>query len=301
MPRRHQFEGVKAVFFDVYGTLFISAASRGDRGGGGRTDVSPIIGAMQSLGWTLQAPDTDTTAARWLSQAVRRSHAIRGKTAEYQPEVDMRVLWGCVLDRLRRTGRISGPRQSGDALRMMVEYEMRTKPVWPMPHALSALRQLKQKGLLLGIISNSQQITPLLFEALMGARCRELGFDPALCFWSYREGVAKPSPDFFRRAAETLARQFHIRPEAVIHVGNDLRNDVWAARQAKFGTVLFAGDRRSLRREEDPLLHGVRPDAVITTLGDLPRLIGKGGEDGRCAQRKRMDAFRPSRKRRVRA
>ena len=43
-------------------------------------------------------------------------------------------------------------------------------------------------------------------------------------------------------------------------------------------TVLFAGDKRSLRwREGDPLVEGCKPDAVITDLRQIAELIDLQG------------------------
>jgi putative hydrolase of the HAD superfamily len=50
--------------------------------------------------------------------------------------------------------------------------------------------------------------------------------------------------------------------------------DIFAASGVGFKTVLFAGDRRSLRlREGNALTQNTRPDSIIRDLRDLPALI----------------------------
>jgi putative hydrolase of the HAD superfamily len=56
----------------------------------------------------------------------------------------------------------------------------------------------------------------------------------------------------------------------VLHVGNDVLNDVLPAAAIGFRTALFAGDRRSLRRRDgDPRVASITPDIVLIHLRDL--------------------------------
>ena len=51
-------------------------------------------------------------------------------------------------------------------------------------------------------------------------------------------------------------------------------NDIWGAARHQFQTVLFAGDRRSLRkRDGDPRVGDCRPDLVLTDLSQLIECI----------------------------
>ncbi|MDR2739603.1 MAG: HAD hydrolase-like protein, partial [Treponema sp.] len=132
---------------------------------------------------------------------------------------------------------------------------------------------LRNRSIRLGLISNAQFFTPLLFEAFFGAPSEALGFDPGLRIYSFERGEAKPSPNLFTPAARRL-ESLGLKPENALYVGNDMLNDVFAAAQAGFKTALFAGDRRSLRlREGDCRVGGIMPDRVIRNLKDIPDLI----------------------------
>jgi putative hydrolase of the HAD superfamily len=127
--------------------------------------------------------------------------------------------------------------------------------------------------LAVGIVSNAQFYTPLVLEHLLKRDLKSLGISPEMQVYSYRLGHAKPSPMLFDAARRSLAT-LDISPRQTLYVGNDMLNDVWAARQAGLQTALFAGDARSLRRRsDDPRCRDLEPDLVITDLGQLAALL----------------------------
>ena len=74
-------------------------------------------------------------------------------------------------------------------------------------------------------------------------------------------------------AREQLAL-YGVTPGQTLYLGNDMLNDIWAAAQVGFKTVLFAGDARSLRlREDRDQTRNLSPDAVITELNQLAQLL----------------------------
>jgi putative hydrolase of the HAD superfamily len=157
---------------------------------------------------------------------------------------------------------------------LAIEYECRVNPTWPMPDLLPMLAALRQRGIKLGIISNAQFFTPLLFEALTDRTLAQLGFDEALCVYSFDRLEAKPSTALYERAAARLRERENIQPAQTLYLGNDMLNDITPARQVGFRTALFAGDKRSLRlRSDDLRIAGIRPDRTITALASLPPLL----------------------------
>ncbi len=255
--------GIRAVLFDVYGTLLISAS--GDIGVHAATHQAHCLAeALQAAGLRLQAPPDDVTAP--LAAAIQRSHARSRADGVEWPEVDIRQIWREVLEEWRLEGPVE---------QLAIEYECRVNPVWPMPGAQEALEALQASGRVLGVISNAQFMTPLLFPALMGRGLEALGFDDALNVWSYQEGQAKPSVALYEKAARALQANHSLTPEQVLYIGNDLRNDIRPAQQAGFRTALFAGDARSLRlRRDDPACRDVEPSAVLTHWRQLDAVLG---------------------------
>jgi putative hydrolase of the HAD superfamily len=263
--------GIRAVLFDVYGTLVVSAS--GDIAASDMTLRSrAMTDALEAVGLPVDRIQGERAAAA-LVEAIRRTHTqLKDRGLQY-PEVDIRTMFGEVLQRLHAQG-VSGQDPSRTFRETLaVEYECRSNPTWPMPGLVETLRRLKQREILIGIISNAQFFTPLLFPAYLDRSLETLGFDPDLCVFSYRLREAKPSPQLFRRALEALTRR-GIEPDQVLYVGNDRVNDIGPAAGAGMRTALFAGDSRSFRpREADPRIRGVEEDAMLTDLRQLAEIL----------------------------
>ncbi|MHB1035504.1 MAG: HAD family hydrolase [Pirellulales bacterium] len=263
---------IKAVLFDVYGTLFISAARNTDAlARSGIVAAAAFSEAIAAAG--LSGGVSGQDGAERLAATIHRSHeASRRRGVEY-PEVDILTIWRTVLESLMRDGLLEPASLEQKLLqRVAVEYEWRTNPVWPMPQAEWCLRFLGSCGVAVGLVSNAQFFTPALFPALFGALPEELGIDPDLQFYSYRYGHAKPGIHLHSAARRVLARR-KIRPAETLYVGNDMLSDVVPAARAGFHTALFGGDERSLRWPYCAGWADVAPELVLTDLGQLPPCV----------------------------
>jgi len=260
---------IKAVLFDVYGTLFISAS--GDLGGirdAGPVDENPdardTSSALLSLTKRHGVSASPERLVKAYVKAVEAHHARSRNRGIDFPEIRIDEIWAKIL----------GTADMTTARRFALEFELITNPVHPMPGMNETLKTIGNAGIRMGIISNAQFYTPLTFGYFCGETPENLGFDPDLCIYSYRRGYAKPSPVLFETAAERLLQR-GIDRKNVLFVGNDMRNDVAPAKAAGFQAALFAGDRRSLRlRRDDPRMSDISPELVITELTQLPARIG---------------------------
>jgi len=259
--------GIRAVLFDLYGTLFISAA--GEISAGTAEENTPLF------------CDEIKEMNEYFRQAVRFHHNKAKAEGIAWPEVRAEEIWAAykgkipeawiLPQRLRANSEKIGKRA---ALRcagreLALRFELACNPVYPMPNAEQMLRKLAQDGIILGIISNAQFYTPLLFNAFFNAAPQEMGFDPELCIYSYEENEAKPSSALFAKALKYLT-QCKIKPEEILYIGNDMKNDIVPAADAGFRTALFAGDRRSLRlRNDEPSCKGKKPAIVLENFAEL--------------------------------
>ncbi|RMG31767.1 MAG: HAD family hydrolase [Gammaproteobacteria bacterium] len=249
----------RTLVFDLYGTLLISAS--GDVGTTAEDDVRALADALASTG--LEAPARALVDALHAAILEHHRHA-RERLGIAYPEIDIRTCWAAAFQAV--TGTIPPQVQLE---RLAVEYECRINPVWPMPGADVLLAELSQAGIRLGILSNAQFYTPLVLEALFGKSVAQLGFDPALCLWSWETGHGKPSDWLFAELDRRLAPG-----ERPLYVGNDMLKDIAPAARIGWHTALFAGDARSLRlREDDPRVRGIEPDAVLTELLQIKKII----------------------------
>lgn len=124
------------------------------------------------------------------------------------------------------------------------------------PDVLPVLHELKEIGLLLGVISN--------FEEWLGRLLARLGVDGLLDLQvvSGVEGIEKPDPAIFELALARAA----LRPDECAYVGDSPTFDTGPAEALGMRGVLI--DRRG--RHPDHTGPGVR----ITDLADLPAVIG---------------------------
>ncbi|MCB1204692.1 MAG: HAD family hydrolase [Verrucomicrobiae bacterium] len=247
-PKLARMPGIRAVVFDLYGTLLISAA-----GGifGNAPDPEGLPG-FEEVYWNL----------------VREHHERRRAEGVAHPEVEVRDLW---VESLRRLGKVVPA--SSELEFSILAHECRVNPVWPMPRAAETLSRLAGAGVSLGIISNAQFYTLPVMEGLFGSSLEELGFHPGLQVFSFEVGEGKPSPRLFEILGERAAG-LGLDPSEVLYVGNDFRKDVLPARAIGFRTALFAGDARSLRLgglSEDEARETA--DAVITDLAQVAELF----------------------------
>jgi len=250
---------LRCVLFDIYGTLFISGS--GDISLTGQS--SPQMETIRLLLNKYGISKTPRTLLNELHNAVKDRHSeLRNKGIDF-PEVRIDRIWQQVL-------------QADDhntVRQFAVEFELISNPVYPMPNLTDLLSSCRQRGLLMGIISNAQFYTPYLFKWFLDSDPQGLGFDSDLIFYSYKFEKAKPSAALFEMAAEKLKAR-KLPPATVLYLGNDMLNDIYPAKIAGFKTALFAGDKRSLRlRTADPRCRDLRPDLVVTDLRQLIHLI----------------------------
>ncbi len=244
-----------AVLFDIYGTLFISGS--GDVGVA--EERFKPSSALNRLCERYRVPWSPKEMTRKLFEAIQRAHRQKKRAGVDHPEIEIDRIWQSIL----------GWQDMGRIRHMAEAYEWLVNPTYPMPGLDQVLRTLRGRGILMGIISNAQFFTPLLFKTFLGADAEKLGFTRDLTFYSYEHGYAKPSMTLFNQALSRL-EQRGVLPGAVLYVGNDMRNDIHPACQAGFQTALFAGDRRSLRlRADDPAIEGTTPDLVVTDLRQI--------------------------------
>lgn len=267
---------VKAVIFDVYGTLINSGA--GDISLAQPASQNDLIRRLLQNA-ELKLANAPTNYATQLNQEIQRRHQEARRQGMDFPEVDILEVWGALIRRWICQNSINPP-DLFQLRRLAVEYECAVNPVWPNESCQEIINHCRRAGLQLGIVSNAQFYTPLMLEALLGKTPTALGFHPALQLWSYLEKRAKPDPALCETIARRLQSQCRIPRNETIFIGNDMLKDIFPAQQAGFRGVLFAGDRRSLRlRIDDVRCRNLKPYAVITSLSQIRELLTPLGAD----------------------
>jgi len=272
-------DGIKAVLFDIYGTLLISGS--GDVGTAMASSRSAACAqALLYAGMTLAEPEaTGLLCSNLLAQTIKADHELMRAAGVEYPEVDIRAIWQRVLHQLAdqqlsdQSERIESLiRSEQEVAELATHFEMLTNPVWPMPGALACLETINMESYLLGIISNAQFFTKTLFPVLFEKSLDELGCE--VYSFSYEHKQAKPGLFLYEHSQEQL-KAHSIVADEVLYIGNDMLNDITPAQRLGFRTALFAGDARSLRlRENDPRVAETKPDLVITSLLQILECLG---------------------------
>jgi len=278
-PKISLMKNIKAVLFDIYGTMVISAA-----GDILATEIhaKSVVFAFESVGISIREDldiiETGGIIINKYMENIFETHDKSKSEGVIHPEVDVVAIWKSVIKELLCQGLIIVP-DNLDYKVLSMAFELKTNPVWPMPGLKEILNVIKEKNIYLGIVSNSQFFTPMIVNYFI---CdgkiidgdKIIGFEEDLCVYSYKEKIAKPSIELFEKAVPVLDEKYNIKPEEVLYVGNDMLNDVYCADKVGFKTVLFAGDVRSLRiRSDNKLVSGIEPDVIITELMQLEEVL----------------------------
>lgn len=278
-PKLIPLPDIKAVVFDIYGTLLVS--SSGDVG----TDAAfsdQSKSADPRLDYILRKYGTDCSTAMGLVKSKIEAEHQELRTAGVPfPEIEINSIWQSVLQDTTSSCRRDTLADVflGIPLDELKEISLRaellTNPVWKMPGFDQCLREIKSHQIALGIISNAQFYTSLILEALAENTLIELGFCNRLSHFSFRIGRAKPDQLLYKLAATSL-KQAHITPEQTLYVGNDVTKDMIPAHESGFRTGLFAGDKRSLRCGDhgDPH-HHPSIDLIFTDLEQITTVLQK--------------------------
>lgn len=266
---------IKSIIFDIYGTLIISAS--GDIGIVKSSSKSEIFRkSLENSGIIVTDSNAGKKGLEYFYREIQSFHTRLKKQGIEYPEVRITDIWEIVINKLKTDKMIDDKSIDNVSILAATYFECLNNPVWGMPDLVEVLNVLKKKKIVLGIISNAQFYTPLLFPAITGLSLKELGFDSSLIQYSYKKKEAKPSLIMFKSVIRELKSKYNIDSSNTLYVGNDMLNDIYSAKETGMKTALFAGDARSLRlRAEDSRTSGIKPEFIITKLMQIPELLTK--------------------------
>ena len=275
-PRYSKEKNIRAVIFDIYGTLLISSSG----------DIDQAVISEENLEKALEISDIEILGDRksTLNQilkdfeyTIRICHTDSKNHGIPYPEIDILSVWEIVLIQARRKKLVDYDEEA-NFMRMTCYFEFLSNRVYPMPHLKEVINELRHRKLPLGIVSNAQFYTPVVMNYYLRGKAKLTekikGFKSALTIFSYRNGRAKPDTYLFAEIVYALRKKYGISPDEALFVGNDMLKDIYASYQEGFRTVLFAGDKRSLRmREDDKRTKELEPDHIITDLKQLLEIV----------------------------
>ncbi len=229
----------RAVLFDVYGTLLCPMGGCCLDGFSQPSDADSFTATAERFGFS---HETGLRWHEWFFEAIGAEHRKMETLGIVPAEVQVDHIWKDLISRVGGDPAVTEPR------RVAAYSEMLANPVRAFTGAGEALKALKNAGVVLGIVSNSQFYTMAILGRTLGIDPDEF-FDSRLIFLSFRLGFGKPNPHFFRLVRTGLLH-LGFEPAEALVVGNDLKNDVLAAQAHGLQAILFQGNGQNSRPEK---------------------------------------------------
>lgn len=269
---------IKAVIFDIYGTLLISASGDIEQS---ELNEQNLTRAFDVSGIEVMKECCANPLVQILEDfeyTIKLCHQAAKQNSIPYPEIDILSIWEIVLIHARKKGLIKFEDSTVNTLRMTCVFEFLSNKVYPMPGLNSLVKELKNRNYPLGIVSNAQFYTPVVMNHYLadkfGLEESIENFDKELTVFSYKLGIGKPDTKLFEELVPTLKRKYNLEPEQVAFVGNDMLKDIYTSNKVGFKTILFAGDKRSLRmRSKDERVGSLKPDYTVTELSQILEIV----------------------------
>jgi len=267
---------VKAIIFSVYGTLLISSSSKIQQDSISKDNLKKamIAGGFEMNG--INKP-TYSLILEQLILKIKLNDKEFNLNGHPLSNVNVINVWQEIFSEAENAGllKLTGKESLADTIMI---FEILRNKVYPMAGIKEVLIKLKENGIPLGIVSNSQFYTPIILNYFLTGKFstkQEIDlFDPELCVFSYNELKAKPDVNLFDKIVKTLANKYGLLPDDSIFMGNDMLKDILPAKRNGLRTALFSGDESSLQiRENEPKVKGMFPDFFINDFKQLLEII----------------------------
>lgn len=247
----------RAVIFDLFGTLVRTHDAA-------QSELPQIaIKVAKSLGMNLLDADAENILQLYRTNVNLLKEQSR-QTAGVHGEIAVADAWE------RALAQASKPVKPSEAEEFAFLYSLHATRPHPMPGMQELIAGLHEQRFPLGIISNAQPFTMHIVSHFLSGTCSGNSvFDADLCSFSFQQKLIKPDARLFKKVTRALELR-GIAPQECLYVGNDMYRDIFPAQKAGFRTVLFVGDRESLRlRADHKSTAGLRPDYIIADLAQL--------------------------------
>jgi putative hydrolase of the HAD superfamily len=270
-PKLKKLSGVRAVIFDIYGTLLISNVGLNSMSDTSVENDEAIREALIASDFEVLEPEVKLSEQ--YVECIRVHYDIRRSEGILYPEINIGDVWQDYLNELFTQGVIDGDLTERSIKRVILNHEFRVNPVWPRRGTLEFLRALQDNDICSGIISTAQFYTKLALETLYQNSLDTLGFKKPICIWSFEHWHVKPSDVLFKACIAGL-NNLGIEPSEVLYVGNDMRNDIVPAHKFGFKTALFAGDKKSYNvTSTEGDVNACKPMVIFTEFSQLQDCI----------------------------
>lgn len=290
-PSVDRIPGIKAVLWDVYGTLLRTAD------GGFTLFPEPEVRLQVALEKTIHefnmwnsmyrkpGPPWQSMINQYRDYAERLSMVATKRRGDLT-DVNLVHVWRMVVDRLFDKEYSYETDTLGDADQLAEKiayfFHCNLQATEARAGAVQALRELQETGIQQGLLSDGQPFTVVqLTRALTRALSRQGAIPPVYeilpsgnNLLSYQMGVRKPSKSLFQQAAGQMARR-EIAPEEILHVSCRVKTDLAPAKALGMKTALLAAEKNGLEATANLLKDPqTRPDRLLTDITQITSVVG---------------------------
>ncbi len=269
---------IKSLIFNIYGTLFVAASGNIEDAVFSTENLKKALSA-ENIKLNLEKDEEAVilkTMLRNFTATIDCFHCLKKAQDIQFPEIDLVDVCQTVLFDAIENDWIES--KAYNCKEIVFMFELLCNKVSPMPKMKDVLKKLHHASYPLGIVSNAQFYTPMILNYFVNEKFEEREnvppFDADLSVFSYKELRGKPDVYLYEKLIPVLASKYKLKTEQVAVVGNDMLKDIHPAQKAGFKTILFAGDKRSLRMcKTDKRTKKLKPDYVITALEQLLQIV----------------------------
>jgi hypothetical protein len=285
-PHLVRLDGVRAVLWNVYGTLL--AIPLGDLA----FEHPNAFVMSNALDKTIQEFKMWASMSRKPGQPSEYMQTIYTQLlteqkslpggGERHPEVCSERVWEAIIKRLLQkdykfdAGNLGSLNEFSRKVAYFFHASLQGTACYP--GAARAMRHVVDSGLTQGLLADGQCFTTVQLQRGLAAQESEAQLDELLAadltVLSCDVRGRKPSERLFRQALNVL-KEKDISPSEVLHVGSRLQQDLVPARRLGMKTALFAGDKASLLATPEQLKEPAsRPDVLLTELEQITEVVG---------------------------
>lgn len=282
IPILTKFHNINAVLFDVYGTIIkgksnsIADLEKDKQGTKAFHNTLKEFKFQNSLKEIGREKYPAELLKKLYLEEIKKYHTVKRKNGIKYPEVKIERIWNSIINLLMRNGYNYNKKIFGNpnefSLKVSYFHQYANEGHDFYKNAFYVLKNLKNCGVKLGLVSNAQFYTPINLEIELRKQSKnKIGlydiFDKDLISFSYKVGQGKPSIKIFEKILKNLKKK-KIKESNTVFIGNDANKDIEPSKNVGFKTVLFSGDKDTLRPNAK-----IKPDAIIKDWLQLLKII----------------------------
>lgn len=285
-PSAKLLPGIRAVLWDVYGTLLRVSDGRftlfPDEEARLQIALDKTIHEFNMWNHMYRKPGPPWQSIIGLYKNTIERQAMQAAAKGDFTEVNLVHTWGALIMKLFEKEYSYDEGQYGDldefSEKVAYFFHSCLQATEARSGAALAMSDIAASGLTQGFLSDGQSFT--LVQTLRAlSKQGELPplyqlFRPQSLILSYDAGVRKPSKSLFTEAVQQM-RSLGIQPQETLHISCRLSTDLVPARAAGMKTALLVAEKSGLEVSSDVLKDPTtRPDRLLTELAQLRGVLG---------------------------